>query len=84
MMERQFLFWSADAEHARCCATLYQLGVGKEYKEKAIAFLKELSNPEYGYCAKSRACNQELVHEGGFFQNVAITYDLCRRGCQVW
>lgn len=73
--DRPFLFWSADAEHARCCATLYQLGASSEYKEKAIAFLKELSNPEYGYCKNPRACNQELVHEGEFFQNTAILYD---------
>lgn len=73
---RKFLFWTADAHHARSCAVLYRLGGGEAYKKKAVHFLKELSNPDYGYLNHPQACNQELVHEGEFFKSTAFAYDL--------
>lgn len=72
----RYLFLTSDGHHARKCAILYRLGAGEEYKEKAVEFLKELSDPERGYVKNPRACNQELVHEGEFFKSVAFAYDL--------
>ncbi|WP_394526029.1 hypothetical protein [Lacrimispora sp. JR3] len=74
--ETDYLFWTDDGHHARKCAILYRLGAGEAFKQKALLFLKELSDPKRGYLVNPRACNQELVHEGEFFKSVAFAYDL--------
>lgn len=73
---RPFLFWTEDGHQARRCAILYRLSGRTELKEKAVWMLKQLADPEIGYLANPRACNQEMVHEGEFFKSIVFAYDL--------
>ncbi|MBW8865261.1 MAG: hypothetical protein JF609_10145, partial [Verrucomicrobia bacterium] len=57
------------------CATAYQLTDDKKFAEKVALFMRRLSDPVRGYPATLRGCNQSLVQEGHWFQNIAKAYD---------
>jgi len=57
------------------CATAYQLTGDKKFAEKVALFMRRLSDPTRGYPATLRGCNQSLVQEGHWFQNIAKAYD---------
>ena len=58
------------------CGYAYQLTGDKKFAEKIALFLRRLSDPAKGYPATLRGCNQSLVQEGHWFQNIAKSYDM--------
>ena len=58
------------------CAYAWQLTRDTNAAQKVALFLRRLSNPANGYPVTLRACNQSLVQEGGFFQHMAMAYDM--------
>jgi hypothetical protein len=58
------------------CGYAYQLTDDKKFAEKIALFLRRLSDPAKGYPATLRGCNQSLVQEGHWFQNIAKAYDM--------
>jgi len=58
------------------CGFAYQLTGDKKFAEKIALFLRRLSDPTNGYPATLRGCNQSLVQEGHWFQNIAKAYDM--------
>ena len=54
----------------------YQLTGNQEFAQKVRTFLLRLSDPKTGFPVTRRACNQASVQEGGFFQNIAMAYDM--------
>jgi hypothetical protein len=58
------------------CGYAYQLTGDKKFAEKIAVFMRRLSDPVKGYPATWRGCNQSLVQEGHWFQNIAKAYDL--------
>jgi hypothetical protein len=58
------------------CGFAYQLTGDKKFAEKIALFLRRLSDPAQGYPATLRGCNQGLVQEGHWFQNIAKAYDM--------
>jgi hypothetical protein len=58
------------------CGIAYQLTGDKKFAEKIALFLHRLSDPTNGYPATLRGCNQSLVQEGHWFQNIAKAYDM--------
>ena len=58
------------------CGCAYQLTGDKKFAEKIALFLRRLSDPSKGYPATLRGCNQSLVQEGHWFQNIAKAYDM--------
>lgn len=74
--DKPYCFVSKNASSARGAAVMYELSGDRSLALKVVDFLKKLSDPEEGYLKRRYACNQELVHEGEFFKNTAIAYDL--------
>ncbi len=74
--DKPYLFETHHAHDARGAAYLYALMGEDAYAQKALCFLRELSDPEKGYLRLPCACNQELVHEGEFFKSAAAAYDM--------
>lgn len=72
---KNYLFDTSHAHHARDCAIVYQISGEARFAKKAAAFLREWSAPD-GFRRLPRAGNQELVHDGEFFKSAACTYDL--------
>ncbi|HLP76607.1 MAG TPA: hypothetical protein VK327_06755, partial [Candidatus Paceibacterota bacterium] len=58
------------------CGYAYQITGDKTFAEKIALFLRRLSDPERGYPKTLRGCNQGLVQEGHWFQNIAKAYDM--------
>jgi hypothetical protein len=58
------------------CGFAYQLTGDKKFAVKIALFLRRLSDPTNGYPATLRGCNQSLVQEGHWFQNIAKAYDM--------
>jgi hypothetical protein len=58
------------------CGYAYQLTGDKKFAEKIALFLRRLSDPVNGYPKTLRGCNQSLVQEGHWFQNIAKCYDM--------
>jgi hypothetical protein len=71
-----FLFSTTNENGLMASGIAWQLTGDKSYAEKAALFLRRLSNPEDGYPKTLRCCNQSLVQEGGFFQHIAMAYDM--------
>jgi hypothetical protein len=71
-----FVFATQTEGDFLACAETWQLTHDTNAAEKVALFLRRLSNPTNGYPARFRACNQGLVQEGGFFQHVAMAYDM--------
>lgn len=74
--DKPYCFVSKNANAARGAAVMYDLSGDRNLALKVVDFLKKFSDPEEGYLKKRYGCNQELVHEGEFFKNMAIAYDL--------
>ena len=72
---KDYLFDTSHAHHARDCAIIYQISGEIRFAQKTAAFLREWSAPD-GYRRLPRAGNQELVHDGEFFKSAACAYDL--------
>ena len=75
-LQKDYLFDTSHAHHARDCAIIWQLSRETCFAEKTVAFLREWSDPDRGYLRLPRAGNQELVHDGEFFKSAATAYDL--------
>ncbi|HTV75863.1 MAG TPA: hypothetical protein VMD57_02605, partial [Candidatus Baltobacteraceae bacterium] len=71
-----FLFATQNENDLLACAYDWQLTHETNAAQKVALFLLRLSNPTNGYPVTLRACNQSLVQEGGFFQHVAMAYDM--------
>lgn len=71
-----FLF-KTDNEHGfMACGIVWQVTRDKKYAEKVAQFLRRLSDPNNGYAKTFRACSQDFVQEGHFFQHIAMSYDM--------
>jgi hypothetical protein len=72
-----FIFATAQTESPlMACGISWQLTGNRKHAEKAALFLLRLSDPAKGYAKTLRACNQSLVQEGGYFQHIAMVYDM--------
>lgn len=71
-----YVFATQNEGDLLACAYDWQLTRDTNAAEKVALFLRRLSNPTNGYPATFRACNQSLVQEGGFFQHIAMAYDM--------
>lgn len=74
--EKNFLFESRQANWAKGSAIMYHVTGKKEYARKAADMLLQLADPAEGYLRLPHGCSQELVHEGEFFKQMAMVYDL--------
>ncbi len=74
--EKNFLFESRQANCAKGSAMMYRITGKKEYAKKAAGMLLQLTDPAKGYLRLPHGCSQELVHEGEFFKQMAMVYDL--------
>jgi len=75
-VNKDYLFISKNANMMRGSAILYALTGKEEYAEKVIDLLKKTIDPQKGYLHLPKFTSQELVHEGGCFANIALSYDL--------
>jgi hypothetical protein len=71
-----FLFATQTENDLLACGYAWQLLRDTNAAEKVALFLRRLSNPTNGYPVTLRGCNQGLVQEGGFFQHLAMAYDM--------
>ena len=71
-----YLFATRNEDDFLACAYAWQLTRDTNAAQKVALFLRRLSDPTNGYPATFRACNQSLVQEGGFFQHIAMAYDM--------
>jgi hypothetical protein len=71
-----FLFRTQVENDVLAAAYSWQITGNREHAEKVAVFLRRLSDPVKGYPVTLRACNQSLVQEGGFFQHIAMAYDM--------
>lgn len=71
-----YVFATQTENDLLAAAWAWQLTRDKTYADKVALFLCRLSNPLTGYPVTLRACNQSLVQEGGFFQHIAMAYDM--------
>jgi len=71
-----FLFHTQEENDLLAAAYAWQIAGHREDAEKVALFLRRLSDPVRGYPVTLRACNQSLVQEGGFFQHIAMSYDM--------
>jgi hypothetical protein len=71
-----YVFLTQTEDGLLSCAYAYQLTGDKKFAEKIALFLRRLSDPAKGYPATLRGCNQSLVQEGHWFQNIAKSYDM--------
>ncbi|HEX9046856.1 MAG TPA: heparinase II/III family protein, partial [Verrucomicrobiae bacterium] len=71
-----YVFATATEDGVLASAYAYQLTGDRKYAEKVALFLRRLTNPTNGYPKTLRGCNQSLVQEGHWFQNIAKAYDM--------
>ena len=71
-----YVFPTQTEDGLLACAYAYQLTGDNKFAEKIALFLRRLSDPAKGYPATLRGCNQSLVQEGHWFQNIAKSYDM--------
>jgi hypothetical protein len=71
-----YVFATQNENNLLACGFAWQLAHDTNAAEKVALFLRRLSNPVNGYPVTLRACNQGLVQEGGFFQHIAMAYDM--------
>ncbi len=71
-----YLFHTQVENEVLAAAYSWQIAGHKEHAEKVGQFLRRLSDPARGYPVTLRACHQALVQEGGFFQHMAMSYDM--------
>ena len=71
-----YVFATQNENDLLACAYAWQLTRDTNAAEKTALFLRRLSDPQKGYPATLRACNQGLVQEGHFFQHTAMAYDM--------
>jgi hypothetical protein len=71
-----YVFLTQTEDGLLASAYAYQLTGDKKFAEKIALFLRRLSDPTSGYPATLRGCNQSLVQEGHWFQNIAKSYDM--------
>lgn len=71
-----YVFATTTENDLMACGCAWQLTHDKTFAGKIALFLRRLSDPDHGYPATFRACNQSLVQEGHFFQHVAMCYDM--------
>ncbi len=71
-----YVFATASEDGLLACGYAYQLTGEKKFAEKVALFMRRLSDPAKGYPATLRGCNQSLVQEGHWFQNIAKAYDM--------
>jgi hypothetical protein len=71
-----FVFHTQEENNLLAAAYAWQIAGHQEAAAKVALFLRRLSDPGRGYPVTLRACNQGLVQEGGFFQHVAMSYDM--------
>lgn len=71
-----FLFATQVENDLLAAGYSWQLTGNRDHAEKVATFLRRLSDPDDGYPVTLRGCNQSLVQEGGFFQHVAMAYDM--------
>ncbi len=73
---QRYLYTMAEEKNLFAAAVAYQLTGELKHAEKVALFLRQLADPETGYPKTKAAGNGNLVKEGHFFQNLAISYDL--------
>jgi hypothetical protein len=71
-----FLFATAEESNIMACGYGWQLTRNTNFAEKAALFLRRLTDPQDGYPATLRGCNQGFVQEGHFMQHMAMAYDM--------
>lgn len=71
-----YLYKSGTERDCMDVAIAYQLTGELKYAEKAAQYIRQLCDPTYGYPVTKQANNVNLVKEGGFFQYVAMAYDM--------
>jgi hypothetical protein len=71
-----YVFATATESDLLACGYAWQLTRERPFAEKIALYLRRLSDPTRGYPVTLRACNQSLVQEGGFFQHIAMAYDM--------
>jgi hypothetical protein len=71
-----YVFATATESDLMASGYAWQLTRDRALAEKVALYLRRLSDPARGYPATLRACNQSLVQEGGYFQHVAMAYDM--------
>ncbi len=71
-----FVFRTTEETNVLASAFSWELTGQKRYAQKVATFLLRLSDPRIGYPQTLRACNQSLVQEGHFFQQMAMAYDI--------
>ena len=75
-MHNRGMFVTANAHKCYNAAIAWKLTGRREFAEKTADFLRLVSDPDAGYPARHKACNQQLVHEGEFFKSCAMAYDI--------
>ncbi|MGJ8641222.1 MAG: hypothetical protein ACSHYA_17665 [Opitutaceae bacterium] len=71
-----FCYRTKESRKLLNAAIAWKLSGNEAFAEKAMKFLRDLSNPGTGYPTKLRATNGTHVHQGMFFVDVARSYDL--------
>ncbi|GHV01590.1 hypothetical protein FACS189485_00240 [Spirochaetia bacterium] len=74
--KKPYLYLTHIAHTAYRAALVWKINGDEGCAEKAIALLRNVCDPSFGWLKTKRACNQQLVHEGEFFKSIAMTYDL--------
>ena len=71
-----YLFDTNEASRMMDVSVAYKLTGDEKYAQKVALFMKRLSDPAWGYPKTMQGCHKSLVQEGGFFQSVAMGYDM--------
>jgi len=71
-----FCYKLDDAKAMSRAAIAWKLSGDEKIERKVAAFLRDFSNPDTGYLSILKSNNGTHVHEGVFFANTAMAYDL--------
>jgi hypothetical protein len=71
-----YVFSKGESDSILNCAIAWKLSGRSDLAEKAAQALRVFADPDTGYITTLRAINAKRVHEGMFFHDLAIAYDL--------